>query len=155
MAHQAGLKKKGRAGADYTLLLKRLEKSVLHSNETSGYSVTLKNKEIWENLDNEQKLKWASLAQIAGDIDTALAVYKELTLSAPTFENGWEEFLELLSILDKKKELAAEIARAGQYISKNLLKGWQSQLRNLSSVENENKKDLERSSAPFEKMIWQ
>ncbi|MEA1966768.1 MAG: hypothetical protein U9N77_00865, partial [Thermodesulfobacteriota bacterium] len=40
-----------------------------------------------------------------------------------------------------------------QYISKNLLKGWQSQLRNLSSVENENKKDLERSSAPFEKMI--
>jgi hypothetical protein len=56
---------------------------------------TLNDQSLWQHLDLEQKLKWASLAQIAGQMDTALEVYKDVVKTAPEFHPGWVSFLVL------------------------------------------------------------
>ncbi|MFO7885250.1 MAG: CRISPR-associated primase-polymerase type A1, partial [Desulfobacteraceae bacterium] len=155
MAHTALPKKEKSRGADYTLLLQKLENAVLHSSESTRTTETLKNKEVWQSLEKENRLKWASLAQIAGEIETALEVYKSLTLSHPDYETGWEEYLELLSILDRNEMLAAEIARASQYLTKEQLKGWQQQIKKSLPADGREGSEMKTAQAPFEKMIWQ
>jgi len=141
-------------GADYSLLLNRLEKSVLHDQDPGQALKVLEEKKIWQKLDGEHLLQWASLAQVAGAIDTALEVYEHLTLSEPELKQGWLEYLDLISLLDKKKLLASRVARAAAHVSKDELDRWHAQVRQ-NNAQDTFSRDLDNIEAPFQEMIWQ
>ena len=98
--------------ADYTLLLKRLEKTVIQDSENEKCQAVLQKKEIWEKLSRTQALEWAGLAQIAGLVDTALEIYELLVSRSPGLEPAWKEYIELLDILDRKSLLVSVVKRA-------------------------------------------
>ncbi len=88
---------------DYSLLLKRLKNSLLHSEEDlSSTNAILKKSDIWQQLDPSQMADWAALSQIAGDIELALQIYSYLTKHYPDFKKGQAEYSELLSILNRQ-----------------------------------------------------
>ncbi|MGD9732071.1 MAG: CRISPR-associated primase-polymerase type A1 [Desulfamplus sp.] len=95
---------------DYSLLLKRVKDSFLHSESESFEKATtdaraiLKNSNVWKTLAPEQMAEWAALSQMAGEIVLALEIYSYLTITFPEFEKGRIEYLELLSFLNKKEE---------------------------------------------------
>lgn len=150
MAHQLERKKQENTGTDFTLLLNRLERAVLHGQVPASEIATLNNQSVWQNLDSGQKLKWASLAEIAGQVDTALGVYMDLVKTTPEFHQGWVAFLELLSILDRPKALAAILARARHFLGEDLVKEWEKKI--LSMRPHSSDKDLSGTSVPFEQM---
>lgn len=141
-------------GADYSLLLNRLEKMVLHDQDPGQALKVLQEKKIWQKLNGQHLLQWASLAQVAGAIDTALEVYEHLTVSEPELKQGWLEYLDLISLLDKKELLASRVARAAAHVSKEALDRWHQQVRQNNARESSSR-DLDNIEAPFEEMIWQ
>jgi len=152
MANQVERKKQEQTGADFSLLLNRLERAVLHNDTAATPMETLNNKAIWQRLDPDQKIKWASLAQIAGQMDTAIEVYGELVKTVPEFQQGWVEYLELLSILDRRKDLAALLARARQFLHQDIIRDWEKKILSWRVEKPDN--GFSDTSAPFERMIW-
>lgn len=91
---------------DYSLLLKRVKDSFLHSESESFEKATdvkdiLKNNNVWETLDPTQMVEWAALSQMAGEIELAIEIYSYMTKNFPEFEKGRIEYRELLSCLNK------------------------------------------------------
>jgi hypothetical protein len=122
MTHPLKRENQKQEGTDFSLLLNRLEKAVLHNEGETTHVETLNKQSIWQRLDPEQKLKWGSLSQIAGQMDTALEVYKDLVKTVPEFQQGWVEYLDLLFILDKRNLLAAVLAKARHFLGQDLIK---------------------------------
>lgn len=156
MASQLALKKLPQSKADYSLLVKRIRNALLHSeNSTVDVLSILKNSEVWHKLEPLQMLEWASLSQMAGEIPLALDIYAYLTRSFPEFQQGWSEYLELLSLLNRGDELAIQVARAKQYVSKESLTSW---INLISDGENSDQKEkVSRTDSaalsPFETMM--
>jgi len=97
---------------DYTLLISRLEDEIVTDRNPERCTAILARHHVWVNLAPELLLKWASLAQMAGAIDTALAVYAHIHRIRPDMTRAWMEHIELLSILDKRVEAAQVVAAA-------------------------------------------
>ncbi|MBF0230058.1 MAG: hypothetical protein HQK63_10825 [Desulfamplus sp.] len=96
---------------DYSLLLKRVKDSLLNSEsieKATDARAILKNSNVWEKLDPEQMAEWAAFSQMVGEIELALEIYSYLNKNFPEFEKGRIEYLELLSLLNRKEELGAE-----------------------------------------------
>ena len=150
MVHQVERKRIEQTGTDFSLLLNRLERAVLHNDGATAHVETLNRQSLWQHLEPEQKLKWAGIAQIAGQVDTALAVYKDLVKTTPELQQGWIELLELLSILDQRRALAAVLARARHFLGQDLFKAWEKRILSLRTEKSD--KGLAGASVPFERM---
>lgn len=109
----------GQGLTDYTLLLQRLEQAVLEESALPKCRRVLVKQEIWGRLDPDQAMQWARIAQIAGCVDTALEIYKYLTAQNPAFDAPWQAWLELLDILDRRKDLAALCQRASVHLGRD------------------------------------
>ena len=59
---------------DYRLTLSSLERKILTGEEQEKTRRILSREDIWQRLQTEQKIQWASLAQMAGAMNTALTV---------------------------------------------------------------------------------
>ena len=151
MAQRAEQKKGPTGDTDYSLLLKRLENAVLHDRGAAGSAATLKNRGIWEKLEVHEKLQWASLAQIAGMVDVAIEIYEAVTNAVPDNRRAWMDYLDLVAILDRRKALAALVARAGKYLDGDELKEWKSVTG--SGVSKKEISGFDSVAAPFESMI--
>lgn len=133
---------------DFSLLIARLEKQVLNSADPDKVVQVLKREQIWDNLTLEQQIKWANLAQMAGELDTACRVLDHINRTSPQAVEGWRIHLELLRILDKKIEIARILARSRQYVDEVVYRGW---LQDFSvSFPVENRDDFQKTSHPFE-----
>ncbi|MBF0390714.1 MAG: DNA primase [Desulfamplus sp.] len=91
---------------DYSLLLKRLKSSLLHSQEdldSSSTNAILKKRDVWQKLDPTQMAEWAALCQMAGEVELALEIYSYLAQTYPDFEKGQSEYIELLTLFNKKE----------------------------------------------------
>ncbi len=166
MIQQSKQKIQYKACTDYSLLLKRIEKAVLHDQKNPSCENILENKKIWIRLEPDQKLKWASLAQIAGIMDTAIEIYKDLTENVPEYHQAWLDYLELLSILDRRREFASVLVRAKKYIDADDLKNCGSVLHTENFINSEssgspgniksrdNNSEFKDITMPFESMIW-
>jgi len=97
---------------DYSLLLSKLEKNILKGELTPKYSHILKQKNIWSNLNQDQALSWARLAQIAGDVQTSLEVLDWLNQTYPDFTLAWQEHWEILNTLGKTEQAIQLRAKA-------------------------------------------
>jgi len=114
-------------GADYTLLLKRLEKIVIRNDGNEKCRMILQRKDIWKRLSPGQAVKWAGLTRIAGLVDTGLEIYELLINKFPDYEAAWKEYIELLDMLDQKQSLVSVVKRAERNFSKRLVHGWMRQ----------------------------
>ncbi|RLB02263.1 MAG: DNA primase [Deltaproteobacteria bacterium] len=111
-----GTKTDSQSSLDFNLLLDRVEEAILEGKEREGCRKILGREGVWKKLGAEKQLKWARLAQMAGDIELALEILDHVNKHTPELENAWKEHIELLSILDRKKELVQVLARAKEYI---------------------------------------
>ena len=57
-------------------------------------------------MDPALQLKWASLAQMAGEMDVACAILGEINRRDPDMVGAWRQHLELLHILNRTKDAA-------------------------------------------------
>ncbi len=138
--------------ADYTLLVRQLEAAVLKDNENLKCRRVLEKRQIWEQLTPEQAMAWAGIAQIAGCMDTALDIYKDLAGKHPGSEPAWKARIELLDILDRKEALAAAVQQAGMNLGKDRVLSWIRPGGPALNHEQVGANGLKASFAPFEQM---
>jgi hypothetical protein len=150
MENQVQIIREQSKGADYTLLLKRLEKTVIQDDGNEKCQAVLQKKEIWESLSQTQAFEWAGLAQIAGLVDTALEIYELLVTRTPDLETAWKEYIELLDILDRKALLVSVIQRAKKNLPNGFVDTWIRQI-NITGT-NSFQTEFKPASDPFVEM---
>ncbi|MFZ7113207.1 MAG: CRISPR-associated primase-polymerase type A1 [Desulfatiglandales bacterium] len=101
-----------RSSTDFSLILSRLEKQIIRGEKAETCALLLKKKDVWSKLDADGRLRWAGLAQMAGDMETAVAVLEAVNREQPEFLRAWEERLELLFLLGRGRETARVLALA-------------------------------------------
>lgn len=111
MTPKADAPKAGPSGPDRRLLLPLLEKKILRGEAPDKIRRVLADRKTWKALDPDGQRRWAQLAQMAGDPETALSVLDHLNRTCPDRVDAWEDRAELLSILGRTGELAAAAAQ--------------------------------------------
>lgn len=109
---------------DLTLVMGRLEAAVLHGQVPEAVRTTLGRRALWQGLANEGKLRWARLAQAAGELETALAVLEAINADAPEITEAWQDRLELLTLLDRRDDLARAAAAGRSVVGEAAYRRW-------------------------------
>jgi len=135
------------ASPDFSLLLTQLENELIKGQASAKVRRILNQTEIWLKLDDGMALKWARLAQMAGEIETALRLLGHIHQTAPQNKDAWTEHLELLAILDRPQEMAKVLAAARKFVSADYLQRQISQLKRFKPVKPEN--ELVKAEEPF------
>jgi hypothetical protein len=92
------------ASPDFRLILSVLEKKILKGEDADKCRKTLIMERVWKSLNPDMGLQWARLAQMAGEVETALAVLDHLNRTCPDMEAAWTERMETLAILGRHEE---------------------------------------------------
>lgn len=130
-----------KSAPDYSLIFSTLEKNIIEGKQLDYCLKVLRQERIWKTLTTTQQMQWARLAQMAGDMDVAVAIWTHITQHDPTCIEAWRELIELLHLLDRKTELADVIAASTPYLkSTNLV---------LNKTTHES---IEPDDAPFERL---
>lgn len=104
---QPHLKTGPRAPApDFRLVLRMLEQKILKGDSPDQCRRILGRADIRQKLTPDQQTTWARLAQMAGALDTALAVLAGLNRTHPDRADAWRTRLDILSLLDRPQERA-------------------------------------------------
>jgi len=117
--------------ADYSLLIERTEKALLHGADPDSFVGMLGDKNTWKQLTEKQLLRWADLCQMAGAMDAALGVYEFLHAGAPETEVYWERHLELLLMLNRRDAAVRVLAAARTHMAESWLRQWQTRLQQI------------------------
>jgi len=107
--------KKEKKRPDFRLLLEKLEKAIERGEREEKCVEILRRQNIWTRLGPNLQLRWARMAQMAGEVDLALAVLAHINEKEPQCSEAWEERIELLAILERREELARVIKKAKDY----------------------------------------
>ena len=116
-----GLKKayqKPSGHTDFRIALSTLETEIAKGNLSEKYKNIIKNPKNWSKISLPQKMKWARLAQMAGEMETAIAVFDNINKTSPEHIPGWQEHISLLMILGNRKQAAVITALAKSHIRK-------------------------------------
>lgn len=105
---------------DYQLLVERVRQLVLSGDDPDKAGRILGKKAVWGGLSPEQCLEWSRLAQICGDHDLASDILNTLHRTRPEYADAWKEHVALLVMLQKKEQLVALKALAGQVAPESL-----------------------------------
>lgn len=132
---------------DFSLLVSRMEQEILNGKQSEKCARVLAREDIWSRLDPKDRVKWAELAQMSGKVDLALKILAHVNHNAPSMKRAWRTRLELLTILDRRKELARVVARCGKFLDQKEQKTW----LNLSAGAKPPEKDraMDEAAAPF------
>ena len=137
----------GHPNAD--LLLARIEQMLLKGQRIDRLQGALKRRALWEKLDAESQVRWADVAQMAGETETALEVLAAVNRNRPEQINAWERRIGLLSILGKREDLATALAGARAALGEEAAVRWSHIPVDAEAVSVD---DVEQSSAaPFER----
>ena len=143
-----GLKKayqKPSGHTDFRIALSTLETEIAKGNLSEKYKNIIKNPKNWSKISLPQKMKWARLAQMAGEMETAIAVFDNINKTSPEHIPGWQEHISLLMILGNRKQAAVITALAKSHIRKEDYDHLPS-----SNFINAKMTDLEEESISFE-----
>ena len=132
---------------DYSLVLSRIEQEILHGTDTGKCSKILAREDVWSRLDAKGQVRWSELAQMSGEVELALKILAHVNRNAPSVKNAWRARLELLTILDRRKELAEVAALCRKFLEPGEQQSW----LNLSSGGKplENDRTMDGAAAPF------
>jgi hypothetical protein len=109
---------------DLSLILARLEKDILTSEDLTECRQILSRESVWQQATAEIQLKRARLAQMAGDAAIALSTLTAVNAMEPDHIDAWIEHLNLLAILDQKEKLAQVLAQARGRIGEDVCRDW-------------------------------
>lgn len=143
-------KEKAATPPDFTLVFSRMEKEIILGKNESVCRRILARESIWKNVGVERQLKWARLAQMAGDAETALKVLTHINQSQPKVVQAWVERVELLSILDRPEQMAQALAISKSFVSEEKYQTLLGLRKDPNSPEPDG--DLGAAAAPFEKL---
>ena len=101
---------------DYRLILSSLERKILNDEEPEKTRRILSTSTIWRDLSARQQCHWAALAQMAGEMETALNVLSSVNRIAPDNVRAWRDRLDLLLVLDRREEAAKTMAMARNHM---------------------------------------
>ena len=87
---------------DFTLLLSRMNEDIVKGIKQAEWRKVLAREDIWKRTDAEKQLQWARIAQMNGDVETALSVFTHINHARPDMKDAWINRLELLLILDRR-----------------------------------------------------
>ncbi len=136
------------ASPNFTLLMKRLETQIVAGSDMEKCRAILDRKDVWVRLETDKQLIWARLAQMAGETDTALEIFAHINRTEPAEKEAWMGRLELLQLLERRKELSAVLAAARSALKEEMPGPWKSPASSSSSETAEN--DVDKAFAPFE-----
>ena len=137
-----------RSTTDFSLILSRLEKQIIRGERAETCAVLLKKRDVWSRLEPDERLRWAGLAQMAGDMDTALTVLETVNREHPEFLQAWEERLDLLSLLARGQDMARVLAHARAVLGEeDFRKLPQTPLEPSGAADDGS---LEKAAAPFD-----
>lgn len=134
---------------DFRLIPARLEEDILAGKNPERCRAILAREDVWIKLDPEMQLKWARLAQMAGEVDLALKVLVDINHRSPETVDAWNERLELLSILGRGQEMAQVLAASRKYLGKKEYGIWHS-LHGKAAVEDD--PDVSAALPPFARL---
>jgi len=133
---------------DFSMLMVRLEKQIMDQKDPSKTGRVLKDECIWKALNTEQQLKWSNLAQMAGEVETACQVLTHIHQSSPHTVEAWQNYFLLLSVLDRKKDLARVLALSRKYLDEKIYQQWVKTVSDTHRSDSE--QDIRAASQPFE-----
>lgn len=135
---------------DYRLMLKALEKEIITKDSPDRALKILKQASYRQAMPVDGQLKWAELAQLAGNVDITLNTYEDLHRSYPDNRDVWLRHLELCCVLNRPGEMVKVLRRAARVMDRDTLAPWLSKYNALSSVEQ--KHDIDSASVPFKEL---
>ena len=147
MSETASVPSKQSTAIDYTLIVSRLRAEILHGKDIERCKEILSQQNVWRKMPAEGLLQWASLCQMAGAIDTALAVYDHLHRHHPERVEAWKGHIELLNILGKRKELVQVLAAAKGSLPEAAYRSCAEQVQSENAASDD--PDMDAASAPF------
>ncbi len=132
---------------DFSLLLNRMEQEILGGKTPEKCRATLAREDLWSRFDPSDQVRWARLAQMAGEVDLALTILGHINHVAPSHVKAWQARLELLALMDRRSELARVAAESGKHLDETQQRPW----LNLSGGAEIHRKDagMDGAAAPF------
>jgi hypothetical protein len=109
---------------DFTLLLSRMEGDIVKGSNEVAWRKILVRQDIWKRADVDKQRKWARVAQMAGDMETALRVFAHINHERRDLNEAWIERLELLLVLDRREEIAKVVAEAREHLGEKTCSAW-------------------------------
>lgn len=148
------LKPEGKAKAqpDFNLLISRLERRIIRDENPDQIRRILQNERIWKSLSIDNRLRWASLAQMAGETDMACDILADINRTAPEVEEAWRNHLDLLYVLNRPEAVARVLALAEKNVDEIRYREWVQAFSISSRPESE--EDIEAASRPFDMMKY-
>jgi len=132
---------------DFSLLVSRMEQEILHGKISGKYSEVLVREDVWSRLDPRDQVKWAGLAQMSGKVALALEILTTVNRKAPSIKSAWRARLELLAILDRRKELAKVAAQCRKFLGQKEQQTWLN--LGTGSKTGEGDTSMDEAAAPF------
>ena len=139
-------------GPDLTLVMARIEAAALSGEISDEVRATLARRSLWQNLDPPRKMRWARLAQAAGEMDTALAVLEALCAEHGDLVDAWQDRLELLAVLNRGQDLARVAAAGRARIGEAAYRSWMTRAAGADGAAAP--RDEDAAAAPFERLRW-
>lgn len=136
---------------DIRLLLSSLERMILSGTDMETVRARLADPSIWKNAGPDDQVRWAGLAQMAGEIDTASTVLEHVNQTAPEHPDGWTARLKLLLILDDRPAVARLVATAQKSAPPTVLAALQEAIGPFSRIRGRDS-DVAAAEAPFTSM---
>lgn len=99
-------------GPDLRLVIARLEEGLIRDGDPGKVKMLLSREQVWRGAQAEECLRLARLAQMAGEVDTALQILEHLARSAPGNVGAWNELLDLIFLLGDRTRFAQALAAA-------------------------------------------
>ena len=134
---------------DFRLVVARLEREIIRGKDPARCRTVLGRADVWKKLDADMQLKWARLAQMAGDVQLALKILTHINQTSPEKVNAWDEHLELLSILGREARLVQVLAACKKHIGKDRYRVWYGAYKREAD---EGEGDMDVALAPFAKL---
>ena len=132
---------------DFSLLMSRLEHEILEGKQPAKCAGILARQDIWSRLDSKDQVSWAELAQMSGHVDLALKILAHVNHNDPIMAAAWRMRLELLAILDRRKELAEVTVRCKKFLDQKGENSWLNLTAGVGAQEND--RTLDGSAEPF------
>ncbi|WP_051328220.1 CRISPR-associated primase-polymerase type A1 [Desulfatirhabdium butyrativorans] len=147
MSEIPAVQSKQATSIDYTLIVSRLKAEILQGKDIERCREILSQSNVWRKMPAEGLLQWASLCQMAGSIDTALAVYDHLHRQHSGVMEAWQGHIELLGILGKRQELAQVLAAAKESLPETAYRNCAALVQGDDAAPED--PDMDAATAPF------
>ncbi len=121
MKPQVAPERTRRTDTDFRLAIATLEKKVLAGEDGEKTRRVLANPRIYSALPDNQRLRWAGLAQMCGEVEAALAILDTINRSSPQNHQAWRDHIALLRILDRQNDAARVLALARRQLGDTTL----------------------------------